>query len=949
MAWNPRHFRLIEAVLDGQIQVWEYDTTDAIAVCAGPGYFADAASRGARTGDRIWVRSVDALPVFTRVVEHAALTIQSMTAIGAATAGFQTPLPERSAFAGEMIPVARYRGSTVWPVGLAKTRGTGLAKDRLLRFELLEPTHAMLPFGNPDGKAATISIASPAVVTCVGHGLLEGAQVVLASTDALPTGLDDETRYYVLASGLTADTVQLSATPGGAAINTSGTQSGTHRLISGARPVTISIASPGTVTAVGRHGLLANDRVQFKTTGALPTGLVAGTTYYVSSSNLTGASFRLSATPGGATIDTSGTQSGTHTMLGPVQRQNMTRLDMLLSEDNGRTWYDRRTIFASDRYRPVVAAIGNMANGRVGGIVAATPNRWEAINRLMFFVWSDDYGVTWSQRLVTEVSASHFPYGMLMPLPAAYQGHDTLGFLVGTYGGTNTGKGLETQDNGETWSEHDYIVSSSGLPIVQEPSYVFTRSGVVALLRGAPNGNLFASRSADMRTWSTPVDTGLPLGSNPVLAVSDPDGTVTVSICYRDEFSGSVEDNIMATWVIDGAALYADPTRLAVAQRRIEWNLPDRGIGYLYSIHDGSQRLTLLKAESGSSTSLSANCSLHLLTSRPSVVGATWSDAPSEQLLDNPAFTLWDEGELFENVVSDRIIANRMRVQLSGATLLKGERVALSEELRSALPWRPAYAMLLDTTGDDDNFFGLYQWFWGPRARRLIERLLTRGEVTGVFGGYMQPIQGAQFSVTMNFGTGGSVAVSSAVNLPAAYATEKGAWMTSGRLVLPQVGVPTWGPSPRVQIGISNGATVSNVKTMLAGMFAFDGPPPSEPIPWDEVVNRQRCDRYCQVVEGETMLNKRLWPGHFTGATAFRASVPLRPMDMAPLTTPLISDPAHFQASNSGTFAITALAASAPHEQGITLTGTVSGATANQPADLEAINAAARLVFPTGY
>jgi hypothetical protein len=43
---------------------------------------------------------------------------------------------------------------------------------------------------------------------------------------------------------------------------------------------------------------------------ALPTGLVVGTTYYVK--NSTGTTFNLSATPGGAAITTSGTQSGIH-------------------------------------------------------------------------------------------------------------------------------------------------------------------------------------------------------------------------------------------------------------------------------------------------------------------------------------------------------------------------------------------------------------------------------------------------------------------------------------------------------------------------------------------------------------------------------------------------------------------------------------------------------------
>jgi microcystin-dependent protein len=76
--------------------------------------------------------------------------------------------------------------------------------------------------------------------------------------------------------------------------------------------VTMTIASP-CVVSWASHGLVAGIPVKFSTTGALPTGLVAGTTYYVSATGLAAGTFRVSATPGGATINTSGSQSGTHT------------------------------------------------------------------------------------------------------------------------------------------------------------------------------------------------------------------------------------------------------------------------------------------------------------------------------------------------------------------------------------------------------------------------------------------------------------------------------------------------------------------------------------------------------------------------------------------------------------------------------------------------------------
>ncbi len=89
---------------------------------------------------------------------------------------------------------------------------------------------------NGSHATVTISIASPGVVTDTAHGLSAGAPVVFLTSGALPTGLTAGTWYYVLST--TTNTYQLAATPGGAAINTSGSQSGTHtRYASGSYEV----------------------------------------------------------------------------------------------------------------------------------------------------------------------------------------------------------------------------------------------------------------------------------------------------------------------------------------------------------------------------------------------------------------------------------------------------------------------------------------------------------------------------------------------------------------------------------------------------------------------------------------------------------------------------------------------------------------------------------------
>jgi len=75
---------------------------------------------------------------------------------------------------------------------------------------------------------------------------------------------------------------------------------------------TVTIASPAVVT-VSSAQISNGTPIRLATTGALPTGLTVGTQYYVV--NASGTTFQLAATAGGTPINTSGSQSGAHTIL----------------------------------------------------------------------------------------------------------------------------------------------------------------------------------------------------------------------------------------------------------------------------------------------------------------------------------------------------------------------------------------------------------------------------------------------------------------------------------------------------------------------------------------------------------------------------------------------------------------------------------------------------------
>ncbi len=257
--------------------------------------------------------------------------------------------------------------------------------------------------GGVSSQTFTVTVASPAVLTSNNHGFALNETVVFSTTGALPTGLTAGTVYYIISAGLTTNTFEVSATRGGSAINTTGTQSGTHTFTvvittpkwsaqspvgliyisddnrniwkqvtvsgsifkhltgnnanvdigglaywnnylltfgedSGARieicgtgagdstitssnwnntqatnNFTVTIATPAVFT-LSNHGLSLGDRVRLSTDGSLPTGLATNVDYFVISGGLTASTFELSATSGGAAINTSGSQSGTHTL-----------------------------------------------------------------------------------------------------------------------------------------------------------------------------------------------------------------------------------------------------------------------------------------------------------------------------------------------------------------------------------------------------------------------------------------------------------------------------------------------------------------------------------------------------------------------------------------------------------------------------------------------------------
>ena len=120
--------------------------------------------------------------------------------------------------------------TSLYNVAIGNQAGANYAFNGLNSNGLNTFIGALAGFGtnSPTIGTVTITIASPAVLTKTAHGLAAGDRVQFSTTGALPTGINPSAIYYVIAAGLTADAFEISTTSGGAAVNTSGSQSGTH-------------------------------------------------------------------------------------------------------------------------------------------------------------------------------------------------------------------------------------------------------------------------------------------------------------------------------------------------------------------------------------------------------------------------------------------------------------------------------------------------------------------------------------------------------------------------------------------------------------------------------------------------------------------------------------------------------------------------------------------------
>ena len=152
--------------------------------------------------------------------------------------------------------------------------------------------------------------------------------------------------------------------------------------------VTMTIAAPCVVSCPAN--LTDKTPIIFSTTGALPTGLLPGVTYYVK--YISGTSFNVSATSGGAAITTTGTQSGV---------QSISPRGALVS-----------TLSGADAYVPLYQNLFTVSDASRFCLVFGTNDYGSTVLDPMLIRWSDQESLSvWFPAATNQAGSLRLSHG----------------------------------------------------------------------------------------------------------------------------------------------------------------------------------------------------------------------------------------------------------------------------------------------------------------------------------------------------------------------------------------------------------------------------------------------------------------------------------------------------------------------------------------------------------
>lgn len=128
----------------------------------------------------------------------------------------------------EVKESGKYDANSIFRAGSWVKTGTGVDTIYTFTLDLVTPAGDIL-LGVNDPVTCTVTAATD-LVNATAHGLVAGNKVQFSTDTTLPTPLKANTDYFVLASGLVANSFKVSLTDAGTAVDITDTGTGTHQF-----------------------------------------------------------------------------------------------------------------------------------------------------------------------------------------------------------------------------------------------------------------------------------------------------------------------------------------------------------------------------------------------------------------------------------------------------------------------------------------------------------------------------------------------------------------------------------------------------------------------------------------------------------------------------------------------------------------------------------------------
>jgi hypothetical protein len=286
----------------------------------------------------------------------------------------------------------------------------------------------------------------------------------------------------------------------------------------------------------------------------------------------------------------------------------------------------------------------NFTFGTIDGrfVILAARVKADASHYDPILIYSDGDGApgTWTSVPVTGLTAATMNFhSKLTPYPASAGGHDTDGAVALFY-------------HGATWTEHaNAIVPTVTFPSISETSIarVGSQNKWIATIR--TNGNVGISRSSNLTTWSTVIDSGLLLDANPPELIYDDGKIHLLAPSRRDKpLIPGVPENSICIASADGDTVYNSSGALGWQGWKLVTTAPFWPTGYFATMKVREKWYALGNAEDYAGSTQSRTSNLILLS--PDLIATASLPAiakmiPNPNLTPNGGLRQWTHGTSF--------------------------------------------------------------------------------------------------------------------------------------------------------------------------------------------------------------------------------------------------------------------------------------------------------------